>query len=116
MPDFASPFRKGEKRPPPMEEVRTGEELIPAAERRRRAAIRDPVLALKPKAVPFFGNKRDYVPLGDPPKVSPVFLVSPLFRDKMKDSPHKSFFTNHYFAGHNQPIQHSQWPIIDTMV
>ena len=38
MPDFASPFRKGEQRPPPMEEVRTGSELIPAAERRRRAA------------------------------------------------------------------------------
>ena len=106
MPDFASPFRKGEKRPPPMEEVRTGDELIPAAERRRRAAIRDPVLALKPKAVPFFGNKRDYVPLIDTRKVSPVFLVSPLFRDKMDDQ-HKSFFTNHFFGGHKQPVQHS---------
>ena len=89
-----------------MEEVRTGDELIPAAERRRRAAIKDPVLALKPKAVPFFGNNRDYVPLGDPVKLSPVFLVSPLFRDKMGEE-HKSFFTNHFFGGHKQPIQHS---------
>ena len=115
MPDFASPFRKGEQRTPNVEEVRTGEELIPAAERRRRAAIRDPVLALKPKAVPFFGNKRDYVPLYDPPKVSPVFLVSPLFRDRMGDQ-HKSFFTNHFVGGHNVHVLHSQWPIINNVV
>ena len=115
MPEFASPLRKGEVRPPPMEDERTGEELIPAMERRRRAAIKDPVLAKKPHAVPFFGNNRDYVPLGDEPKPSPVFLVSPLFRDNMGEQ-HKSFFTNHFFGGHKTPILHSQWPIIDTMV
>ena len=49
-PDFASPFRKGEMRPMEQPDLRMGEELIPLAQRQAAKAVKDPVLAIAPRA------------------------------------------------------------------
>lgn len=82
-PDFASPFRKGEMRPMEQPDLRMGEELIPLAQRQAAKAVKDPVLAIAPRA--HYNEKAQGMePLEPKDKkfLSPVFLVDPAFTKK----------------------------------
>ena len=119
-PDFADPARKLKDlrdRPPLIEEERTGDELILKSARARRAAIKDKVLALKPKTKSY-GGTPDREPIDPQNKKfkSPVFLVNPKFRDIMMPEEEDQLFHGHYYAGHNQPKKSSTWPIINAKV
>ena len=117
MPDFASPFRKGDLRAELPEEFRMGDELIPKAERERRAAERDPVLARAPRVRPLFQGSYDVEPIDPSGKVfpSPVFLVDPKFTKDMKEE-EKVIFEGHDLGGYKEPRVGSTWPIIKTQV
>lgn len=93
--------------------MREGDELIPRAERRRRAAERDPVLAKMPDVRPFHLSPRDFEPIDPNNKKfkSPVFLVDPMFTEDMKDEEMVVFRDNDW-AGWKQPLVHSRFPFI----
>ena len=93
--------------------MREGDELIPRAERRRRAAERDPVLAKMPDVRPFHLSPRDFEPIDPKNKKfkSPVFLVDPMFTEDMKDEEMVVFRDNDW-AGWKQPLVHSRFPFI----
>jgi len=115
-PDFANDYRKGMERQPTPEEERMGRELIPIAVRNRQAAIKDPVLAKRPR-VREFPLSYAYEPIEHPDRVyeSPVFLVDPKFTEKTPDDQMQCFMSNDY-SGWNQPVSVSRFPILSKEV
>ena len=111
LPEFADPRRKGEKRP--FEEAEhLPDDHVPIKVRNAQAAIRDPILAKEPDVRPLFKGSYDYEPIDYSNKkfLSPVFLVDPMFTDKMEDK--KEVFEDNDFGGYKKPVSPSRWPII----
>jgi hypothetical protein len=93
--------------------LRTGDELILKAERAKRAAVTDPILGKKPEVRPFKMNPKDLEPIDPTNKkfTSPVFLVDPMFTKDKKDEEIIVFRDNDW-AGWEQPLKPSKWPIV----
>ena len=115
-PNFADDRRKladPATRPPDVDPSLEGDELIPLAVRRRQAAIKDPVLAVKPEVRPLFDGEEIMEPIDPNNKVfqSPVFLVDPNFTKNLKNED-KVLFTDNDLGGHKEPIVQSKFPIV----
>ena len=117
MPEFAAPFRKGNKRKELPEEDRMGDELIPKKERHRIAAKKDEVLATIPDVRPLEASPYDLEPIDPKNKVfkSPVFLVDPKFTMEMKEKDRVDFH-GHDFGGFKQPHVDPKWPLVSDPV
>ena len=116
--DFANPNSKGNVRPVLVEEE-VQPDHIPKAVRKRQAAIKDPVMAIRPDVrafsvgdgeVMWMPVEPDYKPMK-----SPVFLVDPRFTKKMAPK-EKVLFEGNDYGGHHQPLVGSVWPIIGSQV
>ena len=90
---------------------------IPKKERNRIAAIRDEILAYQPDYKPLFEGSDIMEPVDYATRKfqAPVFLVDPKFTRRQKPE-EKVVFTDNDHAGHNEPVSHSKWPLIEAPV
>jgi len=113
-PTFANPARQSQERPPmaPEEELQ-GEELIPLSVRMRQAAIKDPVLGLRPELYQPWEGATFYVPVDHAQKkfLSPVFIVDPEFNGDTPEEYGHLFIDNDH-GGWKKPLIQSTFPII----